>query len=127
MKLSMKYRVLRACMKAAGVKKQLAGTKEEILKAAKAGAAKKKIPQLKSPDLDISVRKFDGEDVVYMTHKQKTDRVCIFLIGGGMVKYPRPDALKKAMKTGVNSLMYLFSTILQIIINYCLKTVILKV
>lgn len=98
MKLSMKYRVLRECMKAAGVKKKLAGTKEEILKAAKAGAAKKKIPQLKSPDLDISVRKFDGEDVVCMTHKQKTNRVCIFLIGGGMIKYPRPDALKKAMK-----------------------------
>lgn len=68
------------------------------MKAAGADAAKKKIPQLKSPDLDITVRKFDGEDVVCMTHKQKTNRVCIFLIGGGMIKYPRPDALKKAMK-----------------------------
>ena len=98
MKLSLKYRVLRTCMKATGMKKRLSGTKEEILKMAGADAAKKKIPQLKHPELDITVRKFDGEDVVYMTHKQKTDRVCIFLIGGGMIKYPRPDALKKAMK-----------------------------
>jgi len=98
MKLSLKYRVLRTCMKATGMKKRLSGTKEEILKMAGADAAKKKIPQLKHPKLDITVRKFDGEDVVYMTHKQKTDRVCIFLIGGGMIKYPRPDALKKAMK-----------------------------
>ncbi len=98
MKLSLKYRVLRACMKAAGVKKRLSGSKEELLKMAEADAAKKKIPQLKSPDLDITVRKFEGEDVVCMNHKQKTEHVCIFLIGGGMIKYPRPDALKKAMK-----------------------------
>lgn len=103
MKLSMKYRVLRACMKAVGVKKRFSGSKEEILKAAQAGAAKKKIPQLKSTDLNISVRKFDGEDVVYMTHKQKTDRVCVFLIGGGMIKYPRPGSLRKAMQICVET------------------------
>jgi len=98
MKLSLKYKILRTCMKATGIKRRMSGSKEELLKRAEAEAAKKKIPKFKSLDLDITVRKFEGEDVVYMTHKQKVNRVCIFLIGGGMIKYPQLSALKKAMK-----------------------------
>lgn len=102
-KFSTKYRVLHQIVKASGFKKKFQKPADEMLKMAKKQTEKVKIPTLSHPELNITIENFDGEKVVYMRHKSKSERACLFIIGGGMIKYPRVPAIKKAMKIALQT------------------------
>ncbi|MCR5545609.1 MAG: alpha/beta hydrolase [Lachnospiraceae bacterium] len=103
-KLSLKYRILRSLVKASGIKKKMfPGEEKELLDLAKKQAKNKNIPNLSHPDLTVTVKKFQGEDVVCFHHRNPSEYACLFLIGGGMVKYPRPASIKKALQIAVET------------------------
>ena len=47
--------------------------------------------------------------VLYYRHRKETDRVGIYLVGGGMLKYPKPSQagglVSLAKETGINILL----------------------
>ena len=69
-----------------------------LLERARREAAKVSIPQMEDASIHTEVREIGGAKVVYLMHREQSDRACLFLIGGGMIRYPRPSAIKKAMK-----------------------------
>ncbi|MCR5675314.1 MAG: alpha/beta hydrolase [Lachnospiraceae bacterium] len=105
--MSMKYEILKRAVKLIGLKNMWTGkTAEEIVAQKKKANAKNRIPDLNDPDLEISRISVMGFTVIRMIHRKKVSRANLFIIGGGMVMAPRPDAVKKALRfakeTGVD-------------------------
>lgn len=48
------------------------------------------IPDMRDSALKITVGKVKGSAVVYYQHKKPCDRLAIYLVGGGLLKYPQP-------------------------------------
>ncbi len=97
--MSVKYEILKRIVKAAGLKNAWSGkSADEIIEIKKKENAKNRIPELSDPDFEISRIKVMGFTVIKMVHKNKSPYANLFIIGGGMVMAPRPDAVKKALK-----------------------------
>jgi len=68
-----------------------------------------KIPKLQDPELSISKGEVDGSTALYIKHKKETDKLMIYLVGGGMLKYPKPSQVKEvanlAKECKVNALL----------------------
>jgi len=97
--MTLKYEILKRLVKAINIKKMWTGmSTEELLENRRRKNVKNRIPDLKDDAFDISRIKVMGFPVLKMTHKEKTDRANLFLIGGGMISAPRPDAVKKALR-----------------------------
>ena len=64
------------------------------------------IPKLTDDGFDISTQSVMGSTCLWYHHKKRCERVCIYLIGGGMLKYPKPaqarEVLKISKTTGVD-------------------------
>lgn len=105
--MSLKFKILKRLVNLIGLKKSWEGkSAEEIVAKKKKENAKNKIPELSDPDFEISRINVMGFTVIKMIHRNKTDRANLFIIGGGMIMPPRPDAIKKALlfakETGVD-------------------------
>ncbi|SEP55566.1 Acetyl esterase/lipase [Lachnospiraceae bacterium NE2001] len=97
--MSVKYEVIKKVVKVLDLKKEWAGKgADEIIEQKKKENAKNYIPKLSDDDFEISQIQVDGFTVIKMIHKTKVDNANLFIIGGGMVMAPRPDAVKKALK-----------------------------
>ena len=97
--MSLKYEILKAAVRASGLKKRMAQlSADELIALKKKQNAKNPIPFLKDPEFDIRLCAVDGFPVMKMIHKEKTDCACMFIIGGGMVSAPRPGSIHKALK-----------------------------
>jgi acetyl esterase/lipase len=64
------------------------------------------IPKLSDDDFTIWTESVLGSTCLWYRHKTKCNRVCIYLVGGGMLKYPKPSQAKEVLKiakiTGVD-------------------------
>ena len=96
--MSIKFEVLKRIIKLSGYKNKFLQSGDVLLEQARKEAANVKIPDLKDDSLIITKEKFMDCDVVWFKQKKKSDKVILFIIGGGMIKYPRPASLKKALK-----------------------------
>ena len=97
--MSLTYEILKALVKAAGLKKRWNGSVEELLENRRKANAKNKIPVLHDPALDIGRITVCGCPVVTMKHKGGANhRANLFIIGGGMISAPRPGSVKKALR-----------------------------
>ncbi|MDO5063038.1 MAG: alpha/beta hydrolase [Peptostreptococcaceae bacterium] len=100
---SLKYRMLKKLIKAFGVKKFFQKDQEVIVERMRKEMYKVKIPRFSDTRVKYEVREFCGEKVIYITHKKPVKEVCLFLIGGGMLRHPTPDAIKGALKIALAS------------------------
>ena len=97
--MSVKYEILKRLVKAIGLKNMWAGkSADEIITQKKKENAKNSIPDLSDPEFDISRMSVMGFTVLKMIHKNRVSCANLFIIGGGMVMSPRPDAIKKALQ-----------------------------
>ncbi len=97
--MTLKYEILKRLVKAANIKKRWAGmTTEELLENRRKENAKNSIPALNDDGFDITVLQVTGCPVLKLIHKEKTERACLFIIGGGMISAPRPGSIKKALR-----------------------------
>ncbi len=64
------------------------------------------IPQIQDDRVDIKAEPILGSTCLWYRHKEGNDRACIYIIGGGMLKYPKPgqakEVLELAKETGVD-------------------------
>ena len=95
--MSVKYEVLKALVRASGIKKRWNGSVEELLDNRRKANARNKIPELHDPDLDIGRIIVCGCPVVTLKHKNGSEKANLFIIGGGMISAPRPGSVKKAL------------------------------
>ena len=97
--MSLKYEILKKLVKLIGLKNSWNGKSAgDIIEQKKKENAKNKIPVLNDPDFEISRIDVMGFMVIKMIHKVRVNRANLFIIGGGMVMAPRPDAVKKALR-----------------------------
>ena len=105
--MTLKYELLKRLVKAVNIKRMWTGmSPEALLENRRRHNAKNRIPDLRDDAFEISRVDVMGCPVLKMIHWEKTDRACLFIIGGGMVMAPRPGAVKKALRfakeTGLN-------------------------
>ena len=96
--MSVQYEVLKALVKASGLKKRWNMSTEELLENRRKANAKNKIPELRDPDFEIDRITICGCPVLTMKHKSGGDKANLFIIGGGMISAPRPASIKKALR-----------------------------
>lgn len=64
------------------------------------------IPKMYDERIGIKKANVLGSTCLWYLHKKKNDRVCIYLVGGGMLKYPKPKQAKEVLelsrKTGMD-------------------------
>ena len=95
---SMKYRMLLSAFRVLPVKKIMAASPEKTQKLFRKAYKGADIPTLHDPALLICQKEVAGSKVLYARHKEKSDRVGIYLVGGGMLKYPKPGQAKEIVK-----------------------------
>ena len=97
--MSIRYKILKRLVRAAGIKKHWVGkSTEELLENRRKQNAKNRIPDLKDDVFQISRIDVMGFPVLKLIHKQPSDRANLFLIGGGMISAPRPGSIRKALR-----------------------------
>ena len=95
---SLKYKMLLSAFRVLPVKKIMAASPEKTQKLFRKAYKGADVPTLRDPALSISQKEVAGSKVLYARHKKKADRVGIYLVGGGMLKYPKPGQAKEIVK-----------------------------
>ena len=98
MKKSLKYRFLLRVFRLLPAKGIMAAPKEKAQKLFRRAYKGENVPELTDPELEISRRKVNGATVLIYKHKKASDRIGIYLVGGGMLKYPQPGQAKEVMQ-----------------------------
>jgi len=96
--MSVKYQILKKVVKAINIKKGFEGDPETLVQRAREQNAKSPVPELIDDEIEISCIQVMGFPVIKMMHRKKVDKANLFIIGGGMVKCPRPASIRKALK-----------------------------
>ena len=81
---TLKYRMLLKAFRMLPVKRIMAGTPEKTQKIFKKAYKGVEIPELHDPEISVSRGEVKGQAVLYYRHRKETDRVGIYLVGGGM-------------------------------------------
>lgn len=97
-KKSLKYKILLSAFQVLPVKKLMAGSPEKTQKLFRRAYKGADIPALRDPALLIQQKEVAGSKVLCALHKEKSNRVGIYLVGGGMLKYPKPNQAKEIVK-----------------------------
>lgn len=97
-KKSLKYKILLSAFQVLPVKKLMAGPPEKTQKLFRRAYKGADIPMLRNPALLIQQKEVAGSKVLCALHKEKSNRVGIYLVGGGMLKYPKPNQAKEIVK-----------------------------
>ncbi|MCR5775173.1 MAG: alpha/beta hydrolase [Lachnospiraceae bacterium] len=95
MNRSLKYRILLKVFRIIPIKRIMAQPAAKTQKLFKKACKGVKIPKLQDPGLLISKGKVDGSTVLYVRNKKGSDRLMVYLVGGGMLKYPMPSQVKE--------------------------------
>ena len=74
------------------------------------------IPKMHDDLIDIKTEQVLGSTCLWYRYKKGNDRACIYLIGGGMLKYPKPgqakEVLQLAKETGVDFVLPYYPLVL---------------
>ncbi|MBR1724191.1 MAG: alpha/beta hydrolase, partial [Ruminococcus sp.] len=87
---TLKYRLLLKIVGALPAKKLMAAPAEKTQKIFKLTYKGENIPAMSDPEMRITKGKVGGSTVLYYKLNEPTDRVMIYLVGGGLLKYPQP-------------------------------------
>ena len=96
--MSVKYEILKALVKAGGLKKRWNMSTEELLENRRKANARNRIPELRDPELEIGRITVCGCPVLTMKHRRASRGANLFIIGGGMISAPRPGSIRKALR-----------------------------
>lgn len=95
--MSIKYSIIKVIFHILPMQRMMAKPYGELIKLFKTEAATPSIPRLQDPDLTIQTRQVGESPVLTLSHKKKTNSVCIYVVGGGMLKYPKSSQAKEML------------------------------
>lgn len=96
--MSIKYTFIKKIIAIINVQKIMAQPYDNLQKIFKTAKAQPNIPKLSDPELDFSVFEINGFPVLYVKHKNSVKGVCVYVVGGGMLKYPKKAQAKQMIK-----------------------------
>lgn len=96
--MSAKYTLLKVIAKILRLQNMMKKPYSQLQKKFKTQTAYPVIPECIEEDLDFSTFKVGVNPVLHIKHKAPAERVCIYLIGGEMLKYPKKDEVKEQIK-----------------------------
>ena len=96
--MSAKYTLLKVIEKIMRLQNMMKKPYSQLQKKFKTQTAYPVIPECIEEDLDFSTFKVGVNPVLHVKHKEPAEQVCIYLIGGGMLKYPKKDEVKEQIK-----------------------------
>lgn len=96
--MSAKYTLLKVIAKILRLQNMMKKPYSQLQKKFKTQTAYPVIPECIEEDLDFSAFKVGVNPVLHIKHKAPAEQVCIYLIGGGMLKYPKKDEVKEQIK-----------------------------
>lgn len=96
--MSAKYTLLKVIAKILRLQNMMKKPYSQLQKKFKTQTAYPFIPECIEEDLDFSTFKVGENPVLHIKHKAPAEQVCIYLIGGGMLKYPKKDEVKEQIK-----------------------------
>ena len=96
--MSAKYTLLKVIAKILRLQNMMKKPYSQLRKKFKTQTAYPVIPECIEEDLDFSTFKVGVNPVLHVKHKAPAEQVCIYLIGGGMLKYPKKDEVKEQIK-----------------------------
>ena len=96
--MSAKYTLLKVIAKILRLQNMMKKPYSQLQKKFKTQTAYPVIPECIEEDLDFSRFKVGVNPVLHVKHKEPAEQVCIYLIGGGMLKYPKKDEVKEQIK-----------------------------
>lgn len=109
MRKSLKYKILLGLCRLFRTQKIMELPPNKIQKLFGKFFSKENIPKMKSDLLDIRKDTVLGSTCLWYNHKQSSNRACIYLVGGGMLGYPKTREAKGVMilaeKTGVDFIL----------------------
>lgn len=96
--MSIQYTCIKGAARILGIQKIMAQPYDKLQKTFKTASAVPQIPNLSAPDLDFEVFSIGTQPVLHVKHKKAVQAVCVYVTGGGMLKYPRPAQAKEMIK-----------------------------
>lgn len=96
--MSAKYTLLKVIAKILRLQNMMKKPYSQLQKKFKTQTAYPVIPECIEEDLDFCTFKVGVNPVLHIKHKAPAEQVCIYLIGGGMLKYPKKDEVKEQIK-----------------------------
>ena len=106
MQRSLKYRILLGLCRLFRLQRVMELPPEKAQKLFRKAYNGVVIPEMHDDSIDINTEQILGSTCLWYRHKNGNDRACIYLIGGGMLKYPKPgqakEVLELAKETGVD-------------------------
>lgn len=97
MNRTLKYRMLLKAFRIIPAKNIMAQPASKTQKLFRKSYKGVKIPRLQDPELIVSKGEVDGSTVLYIKHRKEADKLMIYLVGGGMLKYPKPSQANEVM------------------------------
>lgn len=93
--MSAKYKAIKSIIALINIQRIMAQPYDHLQRTFKTAAAQPHIPKLSDPGFDFSVLKVNGFPVLAVKHKAPAKGVCVFVAGGGMLKYPKPSQARE--------------------------------
>ena len=110
--MSIKYSVLKGLFRVVPMQKIMMRPYDALLKLFKTAKMTPRIPNQTDADFDFEVKQFNDHPALYINHKSGSNSVCMYIVGGGMLKYPKPSQIKEvrsiAAATGRNMVLPYF-------------------
>ena len=96
--MTLKYELLKKVFRLIRFKKLFGKPQDVLIEEARRLNRKSTIPALKDSDFRFETVMIDDCPVLIMKHIRKTEKACLFIIGGGMVHKPNKTNIKRALK-----------------------------
>lgn len=96
--MSAKYTILKRLVRLLNFQKMMAQPYDKLQKTFRTAKAVPHIPELSNPDFTFETLHISGYPVLYVRHKKEAGSACVYVVGGGMLKYPRPGQAKEQVR-----------------------------
>lgn len=96
--MSVQYTILKGLFQIIPFQKIMAKPYDQLMKTFHTAKQKPEIPELSDPEFVFQTAVIDGSPALFIQHRIPSDSVCIYVIGGGMLKYPKPSRAKEVMR-----------------------------
>lgn len=95
--MSIKYTVVKSVVRALHFQSIMAQPYAKLQRTFRTKAAVPYIPKMQDPDFTFDIQLLCGQPVLWVKHKKPTRKVCVYVVGGGMLKYPKPSQAKEQL------------------------------
>ena len=82
--MSAKYAIIKKAAKIINSQKIMAQPYSKLQQTFKTAAAVPKIPAMQDPELTVTTQTLCGQPVLFVRHKKPAQKVCVYVVGGGL-------------------------------------------